>query len=427
MNKKQILIKNIKLFDFEKKSEKEVNILTEAGILKKITEKNLTLNNTEENLKVIDMSNCYLLPKITDLNLTPKDSKLSASAISELVLKSYKNGISHFSIMPKIEPSIEDEANLTLLTSLVKEASNKIKFLPVISAVTNLNKNDKKSELTNISTLVNFNKQNSKPAIFIKSDTNSNILRRTFEYAKMQKAVIFCEIDDKELNDNGLLHNSEYAFKLGLPTRHELGEIIQVAKIIEMSKFYDIEVVIQNVTEKRAIESILEAKKDSIKIFIELPIHHLIFNDEVYFDFNSHFKVEPPFQTEENREYLLSVLKDNKIDFLTSLHKKVSESLKGGSFQDAEAGIDSLDSILSIYYTFLVKTEIINFYDLYQLISFNQNNLMQIDSNSSVFNVGTKIDDFIIFDTQKQVNISNKDSIYYKKELFGEILNLNIT
>ena len=411
------ILKNIQVIEFKTNSLKTTDILIENDEIKLIKDR-ISVRKSK-NVKIIDCKNKYLLPKITDLNLTPKDGKLSENSIKTLISKSVKNGIQNLAIMPQISPQIDSEANLTLLTSLVKEASNKINFLPVISAT------NEKNELTNISTLINFDKKPFRPAIYLQSDINRNILRRSFEYAKMQNSVIFCEIHDDELNDNGVLHNSENAFKLGLPTRHQLGEIIQVAKIIEMARFYDVTVIFQSITEQRAIEEILKAKKEGVSVFIELSIHHLIFNDEIYSDFNSYKKIEPPFQTETTRKYLIETLKSGGIDFLTSLHKEVSEFLKGGSFQEAEAGIDSLDSLLSIYYTYLVKNETIDFVELFKYILINQNNLMNIQSQKIEIETGSKIDDFNFFDTEIEVKINNKNSIYFDEKLFGEIINFN--
>jgi len=411
------ILNNIQIIDFKENTLKTTDILIESNQIKIIKDR-ISVRKSK-NVKFIDCKNKYLLPKITDLNLTPKDGKLSENSIKTLISKSIKNGVENLAIMPKISPQIDSEANLTLLTSLVKDASNKINFLPVISAT------NEKNELTNISTLLNFYKKPSRPAIYLQSDINRNTLRRSFEYAKMQNSVIFCEIHDDELNDNGVLHNSENAFKLGLPTRHQLGEIIQVAKIIEMARFYDVTVVFQGVTEQRAIEEILKAKKEKVSVSIELSIHHLIFNDEIYSDFNSYKKIEPPFQTEKTREYLIKTLKSGGIDFLTSLHKEVSEFLKGGSFQEAEAGIDSLDSLLSVYYTYLVKNEILDFVELFKYILINQNNLMNIETQKIDIEVGLNIDNFNFFDAEIETKIEEENSLYFDQKLFGEIINFN--
>jgi dihydroorotase len=224
----------------------------------------------------------------------------------------------------------------------------------------------------------------------------------------MLQIPIFIQIRDSEINQDSLLHNTKKAFHLGLPTRHEIGEIMQVAMIIEIANFFKVKTIIQGVTEKRAVELILQAKKTN-NIFLEISIPHLIFNDEIYSNFNNYAKINPPFQSQENLEFLQETFINGQIDFLTTLHREISESNKNGSFIEASNGIFGLDFPLSILFTKFVDSGLMSKENFFKF--FNKNNLK----------IGEKAS-FSLFNIEKNVTINNKYSLYFEKRLKGDII-----
>jgi len=332
-----------------------------------------------------------ILAGIIDLNISPKDTKISTSSLKSLAKKMKENGVVKYA-MPQIEQKIVSDSQLTLLESL---DSN------LIQTISGIHENG----LTEIATL-----SNRISAIFIESDSDKNLLRRVFQYAKMKHKPIICKIQNRNLDGDGIVFDNPNSFFLGLPTKDRLAERIETASIIEMVKYFNVPTLIQNVTDIESIELIDSAKKNGVPLLLEMSIHHLIFDDSIYTTFNNYSKINPPFQSKNGKNSLLQILKDGKIDMLTSLHHKVSESEKSGSFKEADSGVVGLESIFAIYYTKLVLAGYLDLESLENLISKNQAKFL-----------GIELPPKIEVSLETPVTIIDKDSLYYQQTLFGQI------
>lgn len=334
-----------------------------------------------------------LFNKIIDLNILPKDNKVTEKSIKSLYKKMYKNGLGKC-MFSQLKPSIYSESNLTLLNSIDSEK----KVLHSIAGI----HNNKLTEIASLSENIS--------AIYIKSDMNKNLLVRVFEYASMKNKPIICKIQNIDINGDGLITDTENSFFFGLQTRNPIAERVEVASILEYVKHFNVSTLFQGVTDKKAFELINSAREESDNIYVEISIHHLIFDDLIYSEFNNYSKIDPPFQSKEGKENMLNLLKSEKIDMLTSLHSEISESEKSGSFNDSKYGVIGLDSILPIYYSTLVKSEIISMEYLEKLTSINQAKFL-----------GIEISEKLQFNIEETSKVEDKNSLYFGKVFYGKI------
>ena|GEM_PF-2320402 len=386
-----MVLKNVELYRDSKIEKVDIEVID--GVISAV-------DKSIDNKDSIDCTGTLLLNGVTDLSIYPKDRKIAN--IQDTQQRAFENGVTELVIQADLDNLVDREERLTLLKSMsFKGVNSRYLFSGV----------DKDENLTNISILSKYG-----DGVSIKSDIDGNQLRRVFEYAQMLNLPLFVKIQNREINSDGLLHNTERAFKLGMPTRHESGEIIEVAKIIELSKLFKVKTVLQGVTEKRAIDIIEKAKSEGAQLFLEVSIHHLINSDKIYNNFNNYTKIEPPFQSEDNRLYLLESLKKGVIDSITAGHLEVSQSFKSGSFRDAENGVCGFDSYLSIIYTELVQSGIISESRFVALLSSSDS---IFGDNSTSIEVGSKAS-FTLFRRDRKVKISNQKSIYLDREFSGE-------
>jgi len=346
------------------------------------------MKNSEKNRITLD--------GIIDLNIIPKDKKISIASLTALSNKMYKNGVINY-MMPQITPKVVSDSQLTLLESLDSKITN-TQLLQSISGIDN-------EKLTEIASL-----ENRVLAIYIESDSDKNLLKRVFEYAQMKNKPIICKIQNRVIDGDGVIFDNINSFYLGLPTRDRLSERVEVVSVIEMVKYFNVPTLLQGVTDIKTLEMIDLAKKSGVNILVEISIHHLIFDDSIYYQFDNYSKIDPPLQSKEGKEKLLEFLKVGKIDMLTSLHHKISESDKSGSFKESEYGVTGLDSILSIYYTELIQKDYLSFDELSKLISKNQAKFLGIDSPKK-----------IVFDISKDTKITEMHSLYFGKVFNGKV------
>ncbi len=395
-----MVIKNAVIFEDGK--EKKVDVKIEGDKIIEISPRITTLGD-----EFFDAEGLYLFPSIIDLNVRLYNDKLNRKNLERLFENAILGGIGSFVLMPDFSPRIDNETVLEFLNERISYESKLDIFLSIAASDGN--------RLNNISTLLKYGSD----VLFEKSSSNGNLVRRAMQYAKMKKIplIIFC--NNPDLNDSGVMNESEISFTLGLPGISKISEISEVAKILEMAIYYDIEILFQSLSTRRSIEIVNEAKRKNKNIFCEVSIHHLCKNDSSCEDFNTAAKIMPPLREEEERKKLIEALKEDKIDTITALHSPKSIIYKDVAFSDALYGIDSIRDFLPVCYSYLVREGIIDFEKLFEKISLNPAKILNLKNRGRV-KEGYRAD-LILFDpTYKEIK-KDKNSLYNKDTLYGKI------
>ena len=393
-----LLIKNAKLSNLEIK-----DVLIKNGKIEEIS----TSINISENLRIIDAKESFLLPGLVDLNVRLANSTLNKNSLKKLTKTALKGGVTTSLIMPDFTPRLD---NSTLLEHFKIKAQNEECDLHVAAPLAN-----EKDRLNNIATFLN----NGATAIWTISSCNANILKRGFQYARMKQAPIFCRCYDENLDDNGVMNEGELSFKLGLPGISKVSENSEVAKIAELSLINNTKIIFQSLSTKRSINIIRDIKKRNKNIFSELSIHHLCKTEDACDGFNTYAKILPPLRDEKERMAMMSELALGNVDTLTSMHSPKSISYKDVAFEDAEFGIGSIEEYLSLCYTHLVKSEIIDMQRMMELCSLNPALIIEQEDIGKI-EVGYKAD-MVIFNEKVSRKIEDKTSLYSGDTLYGEV------
>ncbi len=395
-----MVIKNATIFEDGK--EKKVDVKIEKDKIVEISPRITTLGD-----EFFDAEGLYLFPSIIDLNVRLYNDKLNRKNLERLFENAILGGVGSFVLMPDFSPKIDNETVLEFLNERISYESKLDIFLSIAASDGN--------RLNNISTLLKYGSD----VLFEKSSSNGNLIRRAMQYAKMKQIPLMIFCNNPDLNDSGVMNESEVSFTLGLPGISKISEISEVAKILEMAIYYDIEILFQSLSTRRSIEIVNEGKRKNKNIFCEVSIHHLCKNDSSCEDFNTAAKIMPPLREERERERLIEALKEDKIDTITALHSPKSIIYKDVAFSDALYGIDSIRDFLPVCYSYLVREGIIDFEKLFEKISLNPAKILNLKDRGRV-KEGYRAD-LILFDpTYKEVK-EDKNSLYNKDTLYGKI------
>jgi len=391
-----MIIKNAILCDANGERKGDVEITD--GVITKIADK---LSSNE----VIDAKGAYLLPGLIDLNVSLPDGQLNAAKLQKLSATAIKGGVTTLVLNPNAEPAINNEIVLEfVLERNVEGAEIKSAVCATI---------DDKA-LSNIAILL----KRGAVAPSLDSSVDSNLIRRIFEYMKMYEGTVFCLANDRALNGNGVMFEGKVSASLGLPGISVLGEIIHVTKMIEIARYFDVQVLFKGLFTRRSIEMIREAKKEGLKVFSEISIHHLCLDDSACDGFNTYAKIFPPLADDKGKLSLQESLKQGEIDILTSLHAPQSKVNKEVAFYDAAYGTEALEEILPLYYTKLVKTGFISLSELSKMVSLTP--AQMIKKNAGLIEVGQSAD-LVLFDINETTSIKNVKSLYKDEVLSGKI------
>lgn len=405
-----MIIKNAVLCDAN--GERCADVEIKDGIISKIAD---SLGGDD----IIDAKGAYLLPGLVDLNVSLSDRQLNASRLQELSKTALKGGVTTLVLNPNSQPSINNEIVLEFVLECKLEGA---KIKSAICATKNSDGNSVDEEdkaLSNIAILLK--KGAVSPSL--SSSVDSNLIRRVFEYMKMYEGTIFCSAEDKALNGNGVMFEGEVSARLGLPGISVLGEIVHVAKMIEMSRYFGVQVLFKGLFTRRSIEMITAAKREGLKVFSEISIHHLALDDRACDGFNTYAKILPPLADEKGKKSLGESLSMGEIDILTSLHAPQSKVNKEVAFYDASYGTEAIEEILPLYYTKLVKSGLVSLPQLSKMVSYNPSKMIR--KNTGLIEVG-QIADLVLFDVNTVTRVENKQSLYSGEVLKGKIISVMI-
>lgn len=346
--------------------------------------------------EVLDAQGMTLLPSFVDLCVNLKNDKFSLNNLELLEKECLRGGVGAIMLRDCMD---FDEESFSLFLQNLK--SRKVQIFPSVCAL------DKQGKLKNLATLLNKGAY----ALELKSSSNANILRVGMQYALMKEKSLFVKCYDENFDDNGVMNDCEMSFELGLAGMSAVAESSEVAKIKEIAKFYGVKVIFDLLSLKRSMELLGD---ENLKL---ISIHHLIKDDSACAGFNTAAKLNPPLRSKEDKESLKQALKQEKIDFLSSLHSAKSISLKDLAFDEAAFGIHSICEFMSLCYTFLIKEGLLTWQNLCKVTSQNPSEFLGL--NSGIIEVGKEAN-LVLFDENEEIS-APKSSLYANDKLFGKV------
>ncbi len=394
-----MIIKNAIVCDAE--CEREVDVRIEDSI---ITEIGANLSSDNET---IDAKGLYFIPLLVDTNIRVQDSILNAKNIKALCNKALKAGIGHIVLNPDTTPAIDNEIVLEF-------AQNGLHNLTGSKVDLMINTLKEDSTLSNIAILL----KSGAAVPYMSTIAKNDLAIKIAQYCQMYGVTLFCKAEDNSLISSGVMLEGDVSSKLGLAGIPDLSEVLHVSRMIEIARHFKIKILFKSIASPRSIYLIDKAKKEGVYVRCEVSIHHLINSDEACENFNTAAKLNPPLACKSDRIELLEALKSGKIDILTTLHQPSSPVNKEVAFYDAAYGCEGIENAISLYYTKLVKSNIISMSELVRLCV--RNPADAIGEQKGVIKVGQRVN-AMLFDPKKVVTMDEKLSLYCKEELYGKI------
>jgi dihydroorotase len=123
-------------------------------------------------------------------------------------------------------------------------------------------------------------------------------------------------------------------------------------------------------------------------------------------NYNALAKVNPPLRTKDDVEAILNGIADGSIDVIASGHSPSNEGDKNKVFTSADYGISSLETAFSLSYTGLVKTGVITFLKLVELMSTKPAEILKLENKGRI--AKGKDADLIVVDLRQSYRIDPK-------------------
>lgn len=344
--------------------------------------------------EIIDCNNLALMPSFTDMHVHFRDPGFTYK--EDLETGSHaalKGGFTNVLLMGNTKPTVSSPEIYEDIMKRGKDID-----LIGIDQVYTITKNFDGKTLDHLDTLPESVK-------FI-SDDGHGVDDDAIMYLAMVKA--------KKLGVNMTLH--EEVAKVSA-IDYEVAEDAMTLRDCYYAYKLDMPVHFSHVSTKGAMTAIKYFKDLGAKITCEVTPHHLYFSEKT----RDEMKVNPPIRREEDRQFLLKMIKEGYVDAISTDHAPHSaEEKKNGA-----PGFIGIETAFSTCYEVLVKSGIISLNQLVKIMSTRPSELLNIKKGK--LEPGYMAD-FTLVDLDKSYEYKEEDilsksknSLMIGKTLYGSI------
>jgi dihydroorotase len=186
---------------------------------------------------------------------------------------------------------------------------------------------------------------------------SNELMRRACEYAKMFDLPIMDHCQDHSMTVGAVMNEGVMSTRLGLRGWPNAAEDLIVARNAILSEHTGAHIHLQHISSRHSVDIIRRAKARGVKITAEATPHHIALTDESLATYDTHFKMNPPLRTEEDRRAIIAGLRDGTIDIVATDHAPHTDYEKDKEFDFAPNGILGLETALPVTLGILVRQE----------------------------------------------------------------------
>jgi len=332
------LIKSAKVIDSNSKfSGKVVDILIEKGVISKI---GANLKNPKKHQE-ISYKDLHISTGWFDMRANFCDPGHEYKEDINSGLKAAaKGGFTGVMVMPDTNPSTSTKSGIEYIINKTK--GNIVDALPAGS----LSHNCEGKEIAEM-----YDMHAAGAVAFTdnkKSISKSSLLNRALLYSQSFDGLIMDFPNNKELSNGGQINEGVVSTELGLKGIPGLSEELMVNRDIYLAEYCNAKIHLSNISTKKSVTLIKEAKKKGLKITADVNSYHLLLDENELLNFDNNCKVTPPLRTKEDIKALVTGLKDGTIDVICSDHTPEDVENKQCEFDNAAFGMINLQTSFSV-------------------------------------------------------------------------------
>lgn len=157
------------------------------------------------------------------------------------------------------------------------------------------------------------------------------------------------------MTQGAVMNEGVVSTRLGLRGWPNAAEDLIVARNAILSEYTGAHVHMQHISSRFSVDILRRAKARGVKVTAEATPHHFALTDEALTSYDTHFKMNPPLRTEEDRRALIAGLRDGTLDCIATDHAPHTDYEKDKEFDYAPNGILGLETALPISLEILVR------------------------------------------------------------------------
>lgn len=283
--------------------------------------------------ETLDASGLILSAGLIDLSarLNSIEAELAAAVAG---------GITTVIVPPDTDPPLDEPELADRLVHRARDIK-KSKVLP-LGALTLGLKGEQLSELAGLKKAgcVAFS-QASRPII------DTEILRRTMEYAATFGFSLWVEPQDYWLSKNGSAHSGVIADRLGLSSIPVAAETIAIATFLALLREIPLPLHFHKLSSKAGVQILQNAIAAGLPLTFDVDIHHLLMDESDTDYFNTQARFNPPLRSQADKEALSDAIISAQMP-IASDHTPVGADDKLLAFGEAKPGATGLEVLLPL-------------------------------------------------------------------------------
>ena len=366
----KLQIRNIRIVDPSQNKDKKGDIFVENG---RIVSK---LSGRAD--KIIDGKSKIAVPGLIDVHCHLREPGLEEKeTIRTGGLAAAKGGITTVLCMPNTKPAIDNAPTVEFIL-LKAQKEGIVNVFPIGCAT----KGSLGEEISEIGIL-------KKAGIVAVSDdgnpiSNSQIMRRTLEYAKMFNLPVISHSEDRELSKNGVMNEGLNSTILGLRPIPAQAEAVMVSRDIMLAELTGGYLHFAHISTAISVDLIRSAKKKGLKVSAETCPHYFSLTDSDVRSHDANTKMNPPLRTARDVDAIKEGLADGTIDCIATDHAPHTQEEKAREFDAAPFGIIGFETCLSLILNELVDGGVLTLSEAIRKMTVNPAEIFNLKDRGSL-------------------------------------------
>ena len=271
-------------------------------------------------------------------------------------------------VMPNNNPSIDNKSMINFIQNATKGS-----IVDVIPAG-NITKNGKGDEIVEMH---DMHRAGCKAFTDDKkSITRNEVMKIAMLYSKDSDTLIMNYPNDKSIANNGFMHEGITSTMLGLKGIPALAEEMMVDRDLNLCEYTNSKLHLSYISTKNSVKKIKHAKTKGLKVTADVALHNLFLTDEAVNNFDTRYKVMPPFRTDKDNSALINALKDGTIDVISTDHSPITNEYKKIDFDNAANGIIGLETAFGLLGKYILPQ--VDLSTLIEKISINPRKILKM-------------------------------------------------
>ena len=341
-----LLVRGARLFGPRAGLDREGDVLVREGLVAEVAEAGAL--DSPEGAEVVDGAGLHALPAFVDPHVhlrTP--GREDEEDLDSGTRAAAAGGFCAILAMPNTEPVVDSAPVLRSLRERARaEARVPTGFLAAIT------RGQQGEQLTEMAELADAG------AVAFTDDglpvRSAGVMRQALQYQRLAGRTLALHEEEPSLSRGGGMHEGAASAALGLAGIPSVSESTMVARDILLARHEEGRIHVQHVSARESVEAIEQGLAKGAQVTAEASPHHLLLTEDAVRSLDTHFKMNPPLRSEDDRQALIDGLRAGVLDCVATDHAPHSREEKEEPFELAPMRVTGLETAFAAVYTGLV-------------------------------------------------------------------------